>query len=99
MSTERKTTTFIFLLFFKGALISACRDNFIHLWNLRQKKPVIANSLRFVKEKFDVFLFICSSKKKTQPLICFLSELAAVYFRWLSTPNGFSSERTMEMFM
>ena len=37
--------------FIKGALISACRDNYIHLWNLRQKKPVIANSLRFVKEK------------------------------------------------
>jgi syntaxin-binding protein 5 len=35
----------------EGALISACRDNYIHLWNLRQKKPVIANSLRFVKEK------------------------------------------------
>jgi syntaxin-binding protein 5 len=41
-----------FILFFlQGALISACRDNYIHLWNLRQKKPVIANSLRFVKEK------------------------------------------------
>ncbi|CAF1035478.1 unnamed protein product [Rotaria sp. Silwood1] len=35
----------------EGALISACRDNYIHLWSLRQKKPVIANSLRFVKEK------------------------------------------------
>ncbi|CAF0752875.1 unnamed protein product [Adineta steineri] len=35
----------------EGALISACRDNYIHLWNLRQKKPVIASSLRFVKEK------------------------------------------------
>ncbi|CAF3672239.1 unnamed protein product [Rotaria sordida] len=35
----------------EGALISACKDNYIHLWNLRQKKPVIANSLRFVKEK------------------------------------------------
>ncbi len=38
-------------LFLKGALISACKDNYIHLWNLRQKKPVIASSLRFVKEK------------------------------------------------
>ncbi|CAF5209253.1 unnamed protein product, partial [Rotaria magnacalcarata] len=35
----------------EGALISACRDNYIHLWNLRQKKPAIANSLRFIKEK------------------------------------------------
>ncbi|CAF1230907.1 unnamed protein product [Adineta steineri] len=35
----------------EGALISACRDNYIHLWSLRQKKPVIAHSLRFVKEK------------------------------------------------
>ncbi|CAF3572963.1 unnamed protein product [Rotaria sordida] len=35
----------------EGALISACRDNYIHLWSLRQKQPVIANSLRFVKEK------------------------------------------------
>ncbi|CAF3849723.1 unnamed protein product [Rotaria magnacalcarata] len=35
----------------EGALISACRDNFIHLWNLRQKKPVIAHSLRFFKER------------------------------------------------
>ncbi|CAF3620024.1 unnamed protein product [Rotaria socialis] len=35
----------------EGALISACRDNFIHLWNLRQKKPAIAQSLRFVKER------------------------------------------------
>ena len=39
----------------QGALISACRDNYIHLWNLRQKKPVIANSLRFVKEKYVLF--------------------------------------------
>ncbi|CAF1305899.1 unnamed protein product [Didymodactylos carnosus] len=38
----------------EGALISACRDNIIHLWSLRQKKPVIANSLRFVKEKHNL---------------------------------------------
>jgi hypothetical protein len=49
--TLQSIECFILFLFLQGALISACRDNYIHLWNLRQKKPVIANSLRFVKEK------------------------------------------------
>lgn len=50
---RNRGTMWIYFFFFsqKGALISACRDNYIHLWNLRQKKPVIASSLRFVKEK------------------------------------------------
>ncbi|UJR23337.1 hypothetical protein I4U23_026351 [Adineta vaga] len=48
----------------EGALISACRDNYIHLWSLRQKKPVIANSLRFVKEKISrCFLPIAFNSK------------------------------------
>ncbi|CAF0818239.1 unnamed protein product [Didymodactylos carnosus] len=48
----------------EGALISACRDNYIHLWSLRQKKPVIASSLKFVKEKISRCLLPLSFNSK-----------------------------------
>ncbi|KAK2173916.1 hypothetical protein NP493_842g00003 [Ridgeia piscesae] len=38
-------------LFLQGALVSACADNQLYLWSLRQKKPEIVHSLRFNREK------------------------------------------------
>ncbi|KAG1677408.1 Syntaxin-binding protein 5 [Nymphon striatum] len=35
----------------KGALISVCADDSLHLWNLRQKMPEIAHSLKFQRER------------------------------------------------
>ncbi|EDO30312.1 predicted protein [Nematostella vectensis] len=35
----------------KGALISNCPEDCIHLWNLRQEQPVIVQSLRFNRER------------------------------------------------
>ncbi|KAL3997357.1 LLGL2 family protein [Acanthocheilonema viteae] len=35
----------------EGALISACRDDLIHLWNFRQKVPVVLHSIQLTKEQ------------------------------------------------
>ncbi|XP_041437337.1 syntaxin-binding protein 5-like isoform X4 [Xenopus laevis] len=35
----------------EGALVSACADETLHLWNLRQKRPAILHSLKFNKER------------------------------------------------
>ena len=37
----------MFLFYFKGALISVCADDSLHLWNLRHRKPAIVHSLHF----------------------------------------------------
>uniref|UniRef100_A0A8C5MA32 Syntaxin-binding protein 5-like n=1 Tax=Leptobrachium leishanense TaxID=445787 RepID=A0A8C5MA32_9ANUR len=34
----------------EGALVTACADGILHLWNLRQKRPAILHSLKFNKE-------------------------------------------------
>jgi syntaxin-binding protein 5 len=35
---------------FQGGLITACRDDTIHLWNFRQKTPEIVHSVQLQKE-------------------------------------------------
>ncbi|XP_043927450.1 syntaxin-binding protein 5-like isoform X2 [Protopterus annectens] len=35
----------------EGALVSACADDTLHLWNLRQKHPAILHSLKFTRER------------------------------------------------
>ncbi|XP_075449011.1 syntaxin-binding protein 5-like isoform X2 [Ascaphus truei] len=35
----------------EGALVSACADETLHLWNLRQKRPAVLHSLKFNKER------------------------------------------------
>uniref|UniRef100_A0A8C5IVK0 Syntaxin-binding protein 5-like n=1 Tax=Junco hyemalis TaxID=40217 RepID=A0A8C5IVK0_JUNHY len=35
----------------EGALVSACADDALHLWNLRQKQPAILHSLKFNRER------------------------------------------------
>ncbi|XP_072441393.1 syntaxin-binding protein 5-like [Chiloscyllium punctatum] len=35
----------------EGALVSACADDTLHLWNLRQKRPAILHSLKFNRER------------------------------------------------
>ncbi|KAL4233705.1 Syntaxin-binding protein 5 [Mactra antiquata] len=35
----------------EGALVTACSDDSLHLWNFRQKKPEIVHSLKFQREK------------------------------------------------
>ncbi|XP_057232248.1 syntaxin-binding protein 5-like, partial [Malurus melanocephalus] len=35
----------------EGALVSACADDALHLWNLRQKRPAILHSLKFNRER------------------------------------------------
>ncbi|KAM4699212.1 syntaxin-binding protein 5-like isoform 3-T3 [Discoglossus pictus] len=35
----------------EGALVSACADQTLHLWNLRQKRPAVLHSLKFNKER------------------------------------------------
>ena len=39
-------------MFWQGALISLCEDDYIHLWNLRQAQPALVQSLRFNREKW-----------------------------------------------
>uniref|UniRef100_A0A3B3SLP3 Syntaxin binding protein 5L n=1 Tax=Paramormyrops kingsleyae TaxID=1676925 RepID=A0A3B3SLP3_9TELE len=34
----------------EGALVTACADDTLHLWNLRQKRPAILHSLKFNRE-------------------------------------------------
>ncbi|VDM96940.1 unnamed protein product [Thelazia callipaeda] len=34
-----------------GALVTACRDDLIHLWNFRQKVPEVLHSMQLTKEK------------------------------------------------
>ncbi|XP_037395461.1 syntaxin-binding protein 5-like isoform X10 [Pygocentrus nattereri] len=35
----------------EGALVSACADDTLHLWNLRQRRPAILHSLKFNRER------------------------------------------------
>ncbi|MGH0153611.1 UNVERIFIED_CONTAM: hypothetical protein FKN15_051577 [Acipenser sinensis] len=35
----------------QGALVTACADDTLHLWNLRQKRPAILHSLKFNRER------------------------------------------------
>ncbi|XP_071995136.1 syntaxin-binding protein 5-like isoform X11 [Engystomops pustulosus] len=35
----------------EGALVTACADQTLHLWSLRQKRPAVLHSLRFNKER------------------------------------------------
>ncbi|XP_075053568.1 syntaxin-binding protein 5-like isoform X8 [Mixophyes fleayi] len=35
----------------EGALVTACANETLHLWNLRQKRPAVLHSLRFNKER------------------------------------------------
>uniref|UniRef100_A0A8C5WI82 Syntaxin-binding protein 5-like n=1 Tax=Leptobrachium leishanense TaxID=445787 RepID=A0A8C5WI82_9ANUR len=35
----------------EGALVSALEDDTLHLWNLRQKRPAILHSLKFIRER------------------------------------------------
>uniref|UniRef100_A0A1I7V5R1 WD_REPEATS_REGION domain-containing protein n=1 Tax=Loa loa TaxID=7209 RepID=A0A1I7V5R1_LOALO len=35
----------------EGALVTACRDDLIHLWNLRQKVPGVLHSMQLTKEQ------------------------------------------------
>lgn len=35
----------------EGALVTACADDTLHLWSLRQKRPAVLHSLRFNKER------------------------------------------------
>ncbi|KAM8975260.1 syntaxin-binding protein 5-like isoform 2-T2 [Pelodytes ibericus] len=35
----------------EGALVTACADGTLHLWNLRQKHPAVLHSLKFNKER------------------------------------------------
>ena len=38
------------IIILQGALISVCKDDTMHLWNYRQKRPEIVHSLQFQKE-------------------------------------------------
>uniref|UniRef100_A0A158Q8C1 WD_REPEATS_REGION domain-containing protein n=1 Tax=Elaeophora elaphi TaxID=1147741 RepID=A0A158Q8C1_9BILA len=35
----------------EGALVTACRDDLIHLWNFRQKVPMVLHSIQLTKEQ------------------------------------------------
>uniref|UniRef100_A0A672KVX7 Syntaxin-binding protein 5-like n=1 Tax=Sinocyclocheilus grahami TaxID=75366 RepID=A0A672KVX7_SINGR len=35
----------------EGALVTACADDTLHLWNLRQRRPAILHSLKFSRER------------------------------------------------
>ncbi|KAG1946000.1 syntaxin-binding protein 5-like isoform X8 [Pimephales promelas] len=35
----------------EGALVTACADDTLHLWNLRQRRPAILHSLKFNRER------------------------------------------------
>ncbi|CAB1329130.1 unnamed protein product [Coregonus sp. 'balchen'] len=35
----------------EGALVTACADETLHLWNLRQRRPAILHSLKFNRER------------------------------------------------
>ncbi|KAJ8388560.1 hypothetical protein AAFF_G00132740 [Aldrovandia affinis] len=35
----------------EGALVTACADDTLHLWNLRQKRPAVLHSLKFNRER------------------------------------------------
>lgn len=45
----------------KGALVSVCADDQLHLWSLRQRKPEIVHSLKFQRERFGASFHIQQS--------------------------------------
>uniref|UniRef100_A0A8C0ZF47 Syntaxin-binding protein 5-like n=1 Tax=Cyanistes caeruleus TaxID=156563 RepID=A0A8C0ZF47_CYACU len=47
----QETLTSDYFQICKGALVSACADDALHLWNLRQKRPAILHSLKFNRER------------------------------------------------
>uniref|UniRef100_A0A3B5M6R5 Syntaxin binding protein 5L n=1 Tax=Xiphophorus couchianus TaxID=32473 RepID=A0A3B5M6R5_9TELE len=49
----------------EGALVTACADDTLHLWNLRQRRPAVLHSLKFNRERFEkIHLFLFKSKTK-----------------------------------
>ncbi|CAF96436.1 unnamed protein product, partial [Tetraodon nigroviridis] len=42
----------------EGALVAACADDTLHLWNLRQRRPAILHSLKFNRERLLLFLML-----------------------------------------
>ncbi|KAK1797726.1 hypothetical protein P4O66_008092 [Electrophorus voltai] len=49
---SRVSVSLILLPFcLQGALVTACADDTLHLWNLRQRRPAILHSLKFNRER------------------------------------------------
>lgn len=54
VSLQHETSADLLCLHFlvnEGALLTACKDDSLHLWNLRQRRPEIVHSLQFQKER------------------------------------------------
>uniref|UniRef100_A0A8C4X6K7 Syntaxin-binding protein 5-like n=1 Tax=Erpetoichthys calabaricus TaxID=27687 RepID=A0A8C4X6K7_ERPCA len=50
----------------EGALVTACADDTLHLWNLRQKRPAVLHSLKFNRERCQCYLI--TSRRETHLL-------------------------------
>lgn len=44
--------SFVFFFHLQGALVTACADDTLHLWNLRQRRPAVLHSLKFNRERY-----------------------------------------------
>uniref|UniRef100_A0A7I4KK62 LLGL domain-containing protein n=1 Tax=Brugia malayi TaxID=6279 RepID=A0A7I4KK62_BRUMA len=64
----------------EGALVTACRDDLIHLWNFRQKVPVILHSIQLTKEQIT-----CISHSFQSKWLYLGTERGNVYFVKIAT--------------
>ncbi|KAI6203414.1 hypothetical protein M3Y94_00553500 [Aphelenchoides besseyi] len=59
---SEEAVIFVQFLVNEGGLITALRDDSIHLWNYRQKRPEIVHSLKLAKEKVTCVMLPFQSK-------------------------------------
>uniref|UniRef100_A0A1I8EI81 LLGL domain-containing protein n=1 Tax=Wuchereria bancrofti TaxID=6293 RepID=A0A1I8EI81_WUCBA len=64
----------------EGALVTACRDDLIHLWNFRQKIPVVLHSIQLTKEQIT-----CISHSFQSKWLYLGTERGNVYFVKIAT--------------
>ncbi|VDM91356.1 unnamed protein product [Litomosoides sigmodontis] len=64
----------------EGALVTACHDDLIHLWNFRQKVPVVLHSIQLTKEQVT-----CISHSFQSKWLYFGTERGNVYFVNIAT--------------
>lgn len=57
IGSVRKRILFIVFITHQGALVTVTADDYLHMCNLRQKKPEIAQSLKFQKERY-IFYYL-----------------------------------------
>lgn len=86
IGSVRKRILFIVFITHQGALVTVTADDYLHMCNLRQKKPEIAQSLKFQKERY-IFYHLDLNTKVMFKNILFLLSVYSNNFYYMQTDN------------